>query len=136
MSRLSYPAFARFARYGAVGVSTLLFDLLLLAALTQLLSIPYYYSTPLAFLVAVSLNYAISSRFVFRGSDRSIHHSYAYFILLAGVGAVFITYGVYVLVTYAHLQYLLARVAVAGVVGLVNYLINLHLNFRVAGMHR
>jgi putative flippase GtrA len=129
------PSIHRFARYAAVGVSTLLFDLLLLAALTQLLHVPYYYSTPFAFLVAVSINYGISRAFVFQGTERALHHGYAYFILIAVGGALFITGGVYLLVTYAHLQYLVARVLIAGVVGVFNYLTNLHFNFRVAGQH-
>ena len=129
------PGVRRFVRYTAVGVSTLLFDLLLLAALTQLFHVPYYYSTPFAFLIAVSINYGISRVFVFHGTKRSIHQSYAYFILIAGAGAFFITGGVYLLVTYAHLYYLLARILIAGVVGIANYLINLHWNFRVAGKH-
>jgi putative flippase GtrA len=135
MNRISYPSLVRFARYAVVGVSTLAFDLLLLAALTQLLHVPYYFGTPFAFLVAVSINYAISRTFVFRGSDRPMHHSYAYFILIAAAGALFITGGVYLLVTYAHLYYLVARIAIAGVVGLFNYLTNLYWNFRVAGKH-
>jgi putative flippase GtrA len=135
MFGIPYPAFARFARYTVVGVSTLAFDLLLLAGLTQLLHVPYYFGTPFAFLVAVSINYAISRVFVFRGTERSVPHGYVYFILLAGGGALFITGGVYLLVTYAHLYYLVARIAIAGVVGLFNYLTNLHWNFRVAGKH-
>jgi putative flippase GtrA len=135
MSFIPYPALIRFARYAVVGVSTLAFDLLLLAAFTQLLSIPYYLGTPVAFLIAVSINYAISRSFVFRGTERSVHHGYMYFILIAGVGTAFITGGVYLLVTYAHLNYLVARLLIAGVVGLFNYLTNLHWNFRVAGKH-
>ncbi|MDB5189287.1 MAG: GtrA family protein [Parcubacteria group bacterium] len=129
------PASRRFLRYAAVGVATLSFDLLLLAALTQLLHIPYYISTPFAFLVAVSINYVVSRAFVFRGTERPVHHGYAYFILLALAGAVFITASVAFLVTYVHLYYLVARVLVAGFVGIANYLINLHFNFRVAGHH-
>ncbi len=134
MVRLS-PAVTRFAKYSLVGVATLSFDLLLLAALTQLFHVPYYFSTPSAFLVAVSLNYLISQSFVFRGSGRPPHQSYAYFILIAGVGAAGITAGVYLLITYAHMHYIVARIGIAGIVGMCNYLTNLHLNFRVAGRH-
>ncbi|MGE5541323.1 MAG: GtrA family protein [Bacillota bacterium] len=132
---MTRPALLRFLRYAAVGVSTLAFDLLLLAALTQLLHVPYYISTPLAFLVAVSINYALSRSFVFRGTDRPVHHGYAYFIAIAFGGAFAITVAVAALVTYAHLYYLVARILVAGVVGIVNYLVNLHWNFKVAGKH-
>lgn len=135
MSAFSAPALLRFLRYSAIGVATLSFDLMLLAAATQLLHIPYYVATPVAFLVAVSLNYALSRTFVFKGTERPVHHGYAYFIAIALVGALAITGAVYLLVTYAHLYYLLARILVAGVVGIANYLSNLHLNFKVAGKH-
>jgi putative flippase GtrA len=129
------PAISRFLRYAAIGVSTLAFDLLLLAGATELLRIPYYLATPFAFLIAVSLNYALSRSFVFRGTERPLHHGYAYFILIALAGALAITGAVYLLVTYLHLYYLVARIIVAGFVGMANYLANLHWNFRVAGRH-
>lgn len=132
---MNAPAVRRFLKYSVVGVATLSFDLLLLAALTQLLSIPYTISTPLAFLVAVSINYAISRTFVFRGTERTVHRGYIYFLCIAGAGAFVVTAGVYLLVTYAHLYYLVARIAIAGFVGIANYLTNLHWNFRVAGKH-
>ncbi len=135
MPPITTASLIRFARYSLVGVSTLTFDLVLLAGMTQVLHIPYYVSTPLAFLVAVSLNYVISRKFVFHGTERTLHHGYMYFILIAGVGALAITGVVYLLVTYVHMYYLLARVLIAGVVGMVNYLSNLHFNFRVAGKH-
>lgn len=133
--KISLSSLVRFARYAVVGVSTLAFDLLLLAGLTEVLHIPYYIGTPFAFLVAVSINYALSRKFVFKGTERPVHHGYAYFILIAAAGAAAITGAVYVLVTYLGVYYLVARIGVAGVIGLVNYLSNLHLNFRVAGKH-
>jgi putative flippase GtrA len=126
----------RFLRYALVGGSTLLFDLLLLTMLTELVHIPYYVSTPLAFLVAVSVNYFISRAFVFVGTERNVHHGYLYFIIIAITGALVTTGLVTLLVQYAHLYYLVARVAVAGIVGIGNYLFNLYINFRVVGKHQ
>ncbi len=90
MLRLS-PGHLRFLRYAAVGVSTLAFDLLLLSLLVEQAHVPYYLGTPLAFLIAVSINYALSRRLVFRGTERALHTGYLYFILLAGGGALVIT---------------------------------------------
>jgi putative flippase GtrA len=129
------PSLRRFLRYALVGASTLAFDLCLLYIATSILGIPYYFSTPATFLIAVSINYFISRRFVFYGTKRSIHHGYAYFIIVALLGALATTGLVALLVSFAHLYYLLARVLVAGVIGIVNYLFNLHVNFKVAGMH-
>ncbi len=60
---------------------------------------------------------------------------YSYFILIAGVGALFVTASMYVLVTILGAQYLLARIGIAAVTGIWNYAMNLFFNFKVAGIH-
>lgn len=135
MQRLWTPSTRRFIRYAVIGVSTLLFDLMLLAGLTELVGVPYYIATPFAFLIAVSINYALSRMHVFRGTMRPVHHGYLYFIALACLGAFVTTSGVAALVSFFGLYYLFARVLIAGFVGVANYLLNLHFNFRVAGHH-
>ena len=125
----------RFFRYALVGGSTFAFDLGLIWVMTELIGIPYYISTPFAFVVAVSLNYFISRRFVFKGTERKVHHGYAYFITVAGGGALLITLAVALLTETLHLHYLLARTLVACAVGIGNYLFNLHINFKVVGRH-
>lgn len=129
------PAVRRFVRYAAVGVSTLTFDLVLLYAVVEFLGIPYYLAVPFCFLIAVSINYLISRTHVFRGTLRSFRAGYLYFLLAAGGGALITTSGVAFLVEIAHAHYLPARLGVAGIVGMTNYLLNLHFNFRVAGHH-
>lgn len=125
----------RFLRYAAVGVSTLTLDLLFLAAMTELMGVPYFIAVPVAFLATATLNYAISRKHVFRGTMRPVHHGYAYFITLAVCGAALTTAGTAFFVEALGFYYLFARVFVAGFVGTANYLINLHYNFRVAGHH-
>ncbi len=129
------PPIRRFLRYAVVGASTLTFDLVLLYAVTEFAGVPYYIATPLAFALAASVNYLISRKHVFHGTERAIHHGYLYFILLAILGATLTTLGVAFMVHYLGLYYMLARVLVAGVVGMGNYLLNLHFNFKVAGHH-
>jgi len=125
----------RFLRYALVGGSTFLFDLLLIWAMTEYLGIPYYISTFAGFVIAVSINYFLSRRYVFRGTARKVHHGYAYFLLVAIGGALLISGAVAFLTEAFLMHYLIARVAVACVVGTLNYLFNLHVNFKVAGRH-
>lgn len=129
------PALRRFSRYAAVGVTTLAFDLLLLAAVIEIGGLPYYAAVPLCFAIAVSINYLISRQHVFHGTARSFHAGYAYFLLTAGMGAILTTSGVAFLIEFFGVHYLPARLGVAGVVGMANYLFNLHFNFRVVGLH-
>lgn len=129
-------ALVRFFRYALVGGSTFAFDLLLLYIVTEFLGVPYYIATPGAFLVAVSINYLISRKFVFRGTVRGHKVGYSVFITAALLGAFVTTFGVTLLVTYAGLYFIVARVLTALVVGMGNYLFNLFFNFKVVGMHK
>lgn len=135
MKHLQNPTYKRFLKYALVGGSTFAFDLVLIWIMTELFGVPYQISTALGFLIAVSINYLLSRTFVFKGTERRIHHGYVYFILFAGGGALLITGAVTFLVAFFALHYLVARVLVACVVGFANYLFNLHVNFRVAGHH-
>lgn len=135
MKHFHSPAFKRFLRYAGVGGSTFAFDLTLLWLVTEFLTIPYQVSTAGAFLVAISINYFVSRRYVFKGTSRRVHHGYLYFILVAFGGAAVVTGAVAFLVSFLGLHYLVARTIVACFVGIGNYLFNLHLNFRVAGHH-
>ncbi len=112
-----------------------MFDLLLIWLMTEFLLIPYQISTALGFIVAVSINYFLARKYVFKGTQRKIHHGYVYFILFALGGATIVTVAVTGLVTYLMMHYLVARVIVACFVGSANYLFNLHFNFKVAGHH-
>lgn len=132
--RIDRPALTRLFKYALVGGSTFAFDLVILYAMTDLAGIPYYVSTPLAFVIAVSINYFVSRKFVFKGTQRHIHHGYAYFLGVAILGGLLISGAVAGLVTLFALHYLVARTLVACVVGLGNYLFNLHINFKVAGL--
>lgn len=125
----------RFAKYTAIGGTTFLFDLLLIWTMVEAFDLSYPLATALGFIVAVTLNYFISRRFVFRGTAREIHHGYFYFIGLACLGAFVVTGAVSLLVTFFALHYLMARVLVACVMGSANYLLNLHFNFKVVGLH-
>jgi putative flippase GtrA len=125
----------RLLKYSSVGVSTFLFDLLLLYVLIDYAKVYYPVATALAFGIAVSINYFLSRRFVFKGTLRSVHAGYGVFVSIALVGLVAITGLMMVFVEILHMHYFPARAIIAGVVGLWNYLMNLYVNFKVAGKH-
>lgn len=125
----------RFVKYSGVGVSTFLFDLLLLFVLTDFLSVNYLVATTLAFLIAVSINYYVSRKYVFKATSREVRKGYVIFIIIALIGALLVTAGMFVLVDLLQINYLFARILIAGVVGFWNYIMNLFVNFRVAGNH-
>jgi putative flippase GtrA len=125
----------RFLKYASVGTSTFLFDLFLLYLLIDYIKIHYALATPLAFGVAVSINYFISRRFVFKGTLRSAPAGYGIFMVIALTGMATVTGLMVVFIEVFHLRYLPARIMIAGIVGLWNYFMNLYVNFKVAGQH-
>ncbi len=129
------PREKRFIRYSSVGFLTFCIDLLLLLFLTAYLKVPYLPATAGSFLIAVSGNYLISRRYVFRHTKRGMHAGYIYFLQFALLGMAVTTGLMWLLLSLAPLPVLYARVIIAAFVGIGNYLANLHLTFRVAGKH-
>lgn len=125
----------RFLQYSLIGLGTFLFDLLLLFILTEVFFLNYLHSAAVAFLIAVSINYVLSRCLVFKGTTRGPLSGYANFFIIAGLGLLFVTVSMYVLVELYGVYYVLARVVVAAVTGVWNYLMNLFFNFKVAGVH-
>ena len=125
----------RLAKYMGISISTFAFDLLLLALFIDLLNVQYVLAAALSFFIAVSINYPLSRAFVFPGTLRSIHAGYAMFLSIAASGIVLVSILMFLIVELTHIDPIHARIIVAGVVGLWNYLMNLYVNFRVAGVH-
>jgi len=123
----------RFAKSFGVGLVTFSLDLALLFLFIDVFHMYYLLSAATAFIIATSINYVLSRRYVFLGTDRPVHSGYAFFILIGVVGVCAITVLMYLFVDILHLHYIVSRVLVAFVVGWWNYLMNLYVNFRVAG---
>lgn len=129
------PALRRAGMYLAVGISTFFIDFLILYTMTTWGEVHYPIAAGVGFLIGISLNYILSQRYVFRYSARKFPQGYAYMVLAAAVGMLATTGLTVLLVEMAGIYYLTARVMVAGLVGIGNYLFNLYLNFKVAGKH-
>lgn len=125
----------RFLKYFGVGASTFLFDLAMLFVFIDVFRWNYIVSAGASFLVAISLNYYISRRYVFHGSLRSAHAGYLIFIIIALVGLIAVAGGMFILVQVFGLYYISSRIVVALIVGVWNYVMNLYVNFKVAGRH-
>lgn len=93
----------------------------------------YLHAAVSSFLIAVSLNYFLSRRCVFKGSTRKLAAGYLYFFKAAVAGALTTGFLMWLFGTTATGNYLLIRIIIAGFIGMGNYLIHLYLNFRVAG---
>ncbi len=125
----------RFFTYVQVGGSTFLLDLLLLYIFTDIFLVNYLVATAVAFVIAVSINYIISRRYVFKGTLRQLHTGYVVFGGIALSGLMLVVVLMAIIVEKFHVDFIVARVIVACVVGMWNYLMNLYVNFKVVGQH-
>lgn len=132
---LSAHSLKRFARYTVVGTSTFAIDLALLYILIDIVALNYLVGAGVAFVCAISINYFLSRRYVFKGTQRDIRSGYVNFIAIALVGLLIVIGGMYVLVSLLGVGYVIARFIVAVMTGFWNYLLNLFVTFKVAGRH-
>ncbi len=130
-----HPAYKRFFKYTSIGVSTFAFDLLLLYIIIDRLHVHYVVASGIAYVIAVSINYYLSRKFVFKGSARDIKSGYVFFLLIGLSGLLFVTVGMYIFVSIFGFPYVISRIMIAAVAGLWNYLMNLFVNFKVVGVH-
>jgi putative flippase GtrA len=134
-SKIDRKGILRFLKYTSVGVGTFAFDLVLLYAFIEFFEVQYLVATAVAFVLAVSLNFFISSHFVFRGFTRTLLHAYIRFLGAASFALFAITALMFIAVDVFAVHFLVARILVAAVVGFCNYLFNLYLTFQVHGKH-
>lgn len=127
--------FERGFRYTGIGVATFVIDLALLFLLIDALNLNILFSTGLAFLGALTLNFFLSRKYVFPFSKRKDMHAYLYFIGFALLGMAITVLLMWLLVSFTAWHFAFSRILIALVVGFGNYYANLFLNFKVAGMH-
>lgn len=124
----------RFSKYVLIGGATFLLDLLLLFVVTDQLHWNPVRAAALAFVIAVSVNYLLSRRFVVKGTLRGLGAGYAGLLLIAAGGVAIVTVGMHLLVEDLGGDYLVSRILIAAVTGVWNYVLNLYVNFQVAGV--
>jgi len=121
----------RFLKYVIVGVSTFIFDLVLLYIFTDIFFWNYVIATGVAFAVAVSVNYFFSRRYVFKETLKSFCAGYVAFMVIASMGIGIAMLGMASMVGIFNFRILDSRIVIAGVVGIWNYLMNLYFNLKV-----
>ena len=123
----------RFARNTAISLPTFLLDLGLLWLLVRRWRVDYLTATIIAFLIANGLSYFLARRLVFHGTQRGMTSGLAYFLVIAALSAGAVMALMWLFVSLWRFDVILSRVAAAMITGIVGYLLNLVLNFR---MHR
>lgn len=131
----SEQAFTRFLKYSAIGTSTSALDFYFIWVLTSQFGVHYLISSGVMFLVAATLDYLADRHFVFSNSKRDAEVGYLYFLAILGAGLIMTLLAMAVMVEIFNCDYLISRIIVAGAVGMWSYLMNLYVNFKVAGRY-
>jgi putative flippase GtrA len=113
-------------------VSCLVFALSigLLWVLVEYFQVDEVVAAAIGFIVANTLHYALGRAWIFEGTDRAVATGYVLFLFNSGVGLV-LTVALYAaLLRFTPIDYLIARVLVSLVAGLIIFVLNATLNFR------
>jgi putative flippase GtrA len=128
-------AIERFFKYLSIGASVSALDIYLLWILTTHFGVYYIFSAGVTFLIGATLGYLADRHFVFAGTTRDLKTGYLYFLAITGAGLLMTLLTMAVLVEIFSFHYIVARILVAGGIGVWNYLMNLYVNFKVAGKY-
>jgi putative flippase GtrA len=133
LARLLAPRVgAMLVRNTVVSCFVFCIGLALMWGLINLAGVDEVVAAGFGFVVANSLHYALGRSWIFRGTDREIGTGYVLFLINSGVGLL-VTVGLYaLLLQITGMNYLLARIVVSIVAGLIVFALNALLNFRQA----
>jgi putative flippase GtrA len=131
VSRLAQRRTAKLlGRSTIVNIATFILDLAILSACVELLGMPYIPTAAGAFLLATTINYGVSRRWVFQDSDRGLATGFIYFVGNATAGLL-ATMAVFVLLAeVAGVFYIAARVIASAVAGMIVFALNAIWNFK------
>ena len=123
--------FTRFLKYDIVGVVTFILDLVLIHILSKFTDLSALWIVGLAFTFAASLNYSINRYWSFRQSDRHPVVGYWYFLVILFIMSLITIAGTNFLLAETSWSLLMVRVLVATPVGVLNFLAQSYITFRI-----
>ena len=127
---LTLKAAAMLGRNTIVSCFTFLAGLGLMWLIVEKAGTPKVAAAALSFLFATSLHYLLGRSWIFKGTERGVASGYVYFLVNAGLGLI-VTTGLFaVMIAFTPIDYLVARILVSLVAGLIMFLLNATLNFR------
>ncbi|MEP2735586.1 MAG: GtrA family protein [Erythrobacter sp.] len=131
ISRLFKPRVgAMLVRNTVVSTAAFLASLGLLWLLVEFGGTDKIVATGISFIAANTLHYVLGRTWVFRGTDRAVGTGWVLFIL-TGLFGLTLTMGLMaLLLEYTAINYLIARVLVSVIAGLMMFVLNAVVNFR------
>ena len=118
------------ARNTAVSILVFLMGLLLLWLLVEHAGVAKVPAAAAGFILANTLHYALGRTWIYRGTERRLVPGYAFFLVNGIIGLVLTLLLFDAFLRFTSIHYLVARVLVSLVAGMVMFLLNATLNFR------
>ena len=123
---------ARLTRYASAGTIAIIIDYTLLFLFAEIIGLYYLTSVALAYAIAHSIYFVINKKWVFKGTKEKATKAYTLFIL-SGLASIFLTtFLVGILTEVFGLFYFISRIIVSIIVGLLNFLFNYTVSFRMS----
>jgi putative flippase GtrA len=127
---LSRNAAVLLGRNTVVSTLVVLLGLFLLWVLVEFADADKLWATAFTFLLANTMHYVLGRTWIYRGTTRAVVPGYGFFLVNAVIGLT-ITVALFDLaIRLSDIHYLVARVLVSAVAGLIMFLLNATLNFR------
>lgn len=115
--------FKQFLQFGIVGVICFVIDYGLMIILTEYIGIDYLLSCALSFVISTTVNYCLSTRYVFEFKrNKNMTIEFILFISLSSVGLGLTEALMFVFVTKFGLYYMFSKIIVTGIVMFYNFL--------------
>ena len=124
------PVVRQFVKFSLVGLSNTIIDFGTYLLFTRIVGWHFVFANVMAFLLAASWSFVWNRRWTFRSSDPRVQHQYVKFLVVSAVGLVLTTAILYVLVEYAGMADILAKVIAVSAVLIWNFFINRFWTFR------
>lgn len=112
------------------GGTAIVIDLLFLYIFVEFCNLYYLLATTLAFFISASTNYTISHMLIFKQAEHTVARSYSTFMSISLFGLAAIALGMYVLVGIFHVHYLIARLFLAGTLGVSSFFLHKYISFK------
>lgn len=117
--------FKKIIRFLIVGLSVVVFNLVLLHVFTEVFDIWYLFSSICAYILSVILNFFLQKVWVFEHTNSTNMHRQFMSYAIVSLGYLGLnTLGMYLLVGNLHVPYLTAQAGITLVLAVINFYIN------------
>ena len=127
----AHPMLTRFFRYFLSAASFSGLDFVILLLLVDFANIFYLEAAGVSFVIATTLHYFVARRWGFKGTSRAQGEGYLFFLAFGAISLGLTLVLMALIVEDFGWYYLLAKIVVATIIGIINFFAHYYLTFRL-----